>query len=138
MAQDKFKKELEREMKQLNREINRELGNGIVYGWNLVTGATPVKTGRARASWFITVDSLPQNSRPEVKGKDRVYEDPPIPEFRFDIASNRHLYIVNNVNYIEYLEYGTDKFAPFAMATNAVPKINRKLEGTFKKIRGIK
>lgn len=132
-----FSKEIDQEMERLIKQINEELEGGILYGWNLVTGATPVETGRARASWFITVDILPVNSKPPVGGKERVYPDPPPPDFSFDLKQNRHLYIVNNVNYIEYLEYGTDRMVAFAMATNAIPKINRKLETAFKNIKSI-
>lgn len=133
-----FNKELEKELKDITDQINTELMNGILYGWNLVTAGTPVDTGRARASWFVSVDVLPVNSKPKAKGGGRVYPDPPPPDFTFDIRSQRHLYIVNNVNYIEFLEYGTPKMEAFGMVQAAVPKINRKLESTFQKIKGAK
>ncbi len=133
-----FNQEIHQEMAALIEQINKELRNGVLYGWNLVTTATPVETGMARASWFVSVDVLPSNSKPKVKGKKRVYQDPPTPDFTIDIKTQHYLFIANNVNYIEYLEYGTPKIEAFAIVKSALPKINRKLESTFKKIKGIR
>ena len=135
---NKFDKEIDKALGTLEKEISKAIRSAGLYGWNLATAATPVATGRARVGWLLEADALPITTPPKVGGsKERIYSDPPPPNVKFDLPQNRHLYILNNVEYIEYLEFGTPKIAPFAMLTNAVPKINAKLERDFKAIRRI-
>lgn len=131
---DAFIREMNAESARLIDDINSALEQTTLYGWSLITAGTPVLTGRARASWLVTVDNVTDLTKPKVKSKGRVYEDPKPPVFSFDFLKNRHLYITNNVDYIEYLEYGTDKFAPFAMITRSVPKINVDLSKRFSRL----
>lgn len=130
-----FEKELLGELNDVLDEFNEIISNTAVYGWNLVTTETPVITGRARAAWNVSVDSINNSAPPKVSGSKRIYPDPTFPDITFDINKNNSILITNNVDYIEYLEYGTDKFAPFAMVETAIPKIDRYLK---KRLKGIK
>ena len=137
-AKSKFKQELKKEMDRLNDEISKSLEAGMLHGWNLVTAGTPVETGRARGSWLLSVDEMPNITLPHVGGTERVYQDPPPPFAPFKFPKDRHYFLLNNVNYIEYLEYGTPKMEAFGMLMAAKPKIDRELESAFKAIRSIK
>lgn len=128
-----FDQEVDKAMEDLRNEINDVLEAGILKGWNIITAGTPVKSGRLRGSWFVSVDVLAQNSLPPGE-----YGPPPPPDFSFDIRHQRHLYIVNNVNYVEYIEFGTPRIEAFGMVQHAVPIIQAELETAFKMIKEVK
>lgn len=131
----KFKQEFSKELNSIVEQTDKAVKDSGLYGWNLVTAETPVLTGRARASWLLSVDNILNDTLPETKGNKRVHPDPITPKPNFSVKNNQHLYITNNVDYIEYLEYGTDKINPFAMVTKATPKIDRFLNRRLKNIK---
>ena len=95
---------------------------------NILTGAvsnTPVDTGRLKGGWFTTVGkpSQSRNLRPRRLDKDgastigdgqRVILSVPI----YDV-----LFIVNNVEYVLFIENGTDKIAPVGMLGNSIRRV---------------
>lgn len=119
---DTFVREVDAETQKFVDDVNKGLENTMLYSWSLVTASNPVRTGRSRASWLVTVDEIKDHTKPPVKGNKLVYKTPRKPKLKYDFLHNRSLYLTNNVDYIEYLEYGTDKFAPFAMVSSMVPK----------------
>ena len=135
MSIDTFKKELRSEAKTLLDQASAAVKATGLYGWNLVTAGTPVLTGRARGSWLLTVDDIDNSTLPKTKSNKRVYPEPQQPKIKFDIGKSNWIFITNNVDYIEYLEDGTEKIEPFAMVANAVPKINMELQRRFNKIK---
>lgn len=135
MSVNDFRKEWDAEVDELLKQVSGAVTKTGLYGWNLVTAATPVLTGRARASWLLTVDSIENKTLPKVKGRKRVYGNPSSPKVTFDITQAQYMYITNNVEYIEYLEDGTNKITPFAMVAMATPKIDRELQRRLKRIK---
>ena len=135
MSVKTFKKEFDSEKNSLLNQASSAVKNTGLYGWNLVTAGTPVLTGRARGSWLLTVDDIDNTTLPPTKGSKRVHPEPSRPKIKFDISKSNWMFITNNVDYIEYLEDGTDKFEPFAMVANAVPKINKELQRRFNNIK---
>lgn len=140
--QTQFRKEWEVIADEINHDISSAITKSMIYGWNLVTAATPVDTGRARGSWLLTVNELAYETLKYVKPqrtkdgqKIQIYPDPQMPEVPgFNISNDSAMYLCNSVNYIEYLEYGTDKFSAFGMVTVAAPKITSHLNRQFTKL----
>jgi len=132
---NRFARELGEELEAIVTQAEGAIEKTGVYGWNLVTSATPVLTGRARASWLLNVDFAKDNTVPPVKSKTRVYPDPVEPSVSFDIERNQALVISNNVEYIDDLEHGSDHRTAFAMVATARPKIERELNRRLKKIK---
>jgi len=135
MSSKEFKKQLDKELQAIVDQASDAVAKTGVYGWNLVTVATPVLTGRARASWLLNVDRPSDATVAKVKSKKRVYSDPKEPSISFDITRNNAIVISNNVEYVEYLEDGTDQIPAFAMVATAKPKIDKELQRRLKKIK---
>lgn len=78
---------------------------------------TPVDTGRARGGWQLDVGTF---STDEIERFDKIGEAT-LQKGMAKLASitgglmGKVIYIYNNVRYIVYLEFGTDKMAPFGM-----------------------
>lgn len=131
----KFTRELSAELSGIVEEANDAIAKTGLFGWNVVTTATPVQTGRARGSWLLSVDEAPERTLPKVPGKYRVYDDPIQPKVNFDLKRNQAIVISNNVEYIEELEEGGPNRTAFAMVASAKPKIDNDLKRRLKKIK---
>lgn len=139
-----FKAEWKTVADLMNSDISNAISKSMIYGWNLVTTATPVDTGRARGSWLLTVNALNYEVLDYVKpqrtakgDKIQIYPDPVLPEIPgFDVGKDTAMYLSNSVNYIEFLEYGTAKMNAFGMVTVASPKISNHLNKQIKKLNG--
>lgn len=132
---DNFRREMEAEVEAKIALLENAMVKTGVYGWSLVTSATPVLTGRARASTLLTVDVVRDSTVKKVSGSDRVYPDPRPRKISFDIKRNQAIIISNNVEYIEVLESGGPNRTPFAMFTMAKPKIDRELNRRLRALR---
>lgn len=93
--------------------------------YSRITKRTPVDTGRARAGWAISVNAPSNYVPPEGTAVQLVQSD--LSGFNLDQV----IYIVNNVNYIVYLEDGTSKQAPAGMVAISMAEIEAELEATF-------
>lgn len=139
-----FSSEWNTEYGSVKRQISEAVTDATLFGWNLVTAKTPVRTGRARSSWNVSVDVVDNSTKravkpyPEEKGTGRTYSDPAKPQIDFDIEKNRILFIVNNVEYIGYLEDGTDKIPAFSMVASSLPAINNRLQSQVRGIKAVK
>lgn len=75
---------------------------------------TPVDTGLARSSWFFSYDkSVGEETTPSKNGAPSLRR---CADFTSGLKAGETFWITNNVPYILYLEYGTEKMKPFAMA----------------------
>ena len=135
MNANDFTNDISEEIQAIVTQAEEALEKTGVYGWNLVTAATPVLTGRARASWLLNVDFAKDTTVPPAKSKTRVYADPVVPKVSFDINRNQALVVSNNVEYIDVLEHGGGRRTAFAMVATAKPKIDRELNRRLKKIK---
>lgn len=93
---------------------------------------TPVKTGRARANWQITIG---KKANGEVKGSDpSPYGSKPkdLPQQEIKIGkmgkSEEPIYITNNLPYIVGLEYGKSKQSPNGMVGVTLLDIQNKIK----------
>tara|TARA_R110000796_G_C14571530_1_gene435757 strand:- start:2496 stop:2906 length:411 start_codon:yes stop_codon:yes gene_type:complete len=95
-------------------KIGRDLHGKIVK-------RTPVDTGRARASWDMTINN-PSNYVP---GEGDTTPEP-LPSL--DLDGNDQLYIVSNLVYIEPLEHGHSNQAPLGMVRLSVAEIEARID----------
>lgn len=91
---------------------------------------TPVDTGRARANWMMT-EGAPATgtigefrkehvAKSRKKDKKAVLYSAPVPPPRSGFSGRQPIFIVNNLPYIEALENGHSKQAPFGMVELAI------------------
>lgn len=87
---------------------------------------TPVDTGRARGNWMISVAAPQWSEQPPDKSEKGTVTI--LREFtkRNSISIDEIAYVVNGVEYIEYLENGTDKFPPFGMVKMTMEQLKGK------------
>ena len=116
-----FQKDLEVFLKDTEKNIGRVRKKVTLDLQRKVSERTPVDTGRARFSWFVT-DGAPSREAPP----DGTYAGvaPPQATFAqpFEIS-----YITNNLPYIVRLEFGHSGQAPSGMARIAVAEVEAEL-----------
>jgi len=101
---------------------------------------TPVDTGRARASWAVSLGTPSDYVPPAIKRKrsskkknDGSASEPlpefPKPEFPdFEPNNEEPIFIISNLPYIQALEDGHSKQAPNGMVKRNVAKLSMRLQ----------
>lgn len=107
----KGEKEVKRMSDAYNVQIKKAMKVGIIEALRQVTISTPVDTGRARWSWFLSVKVPSPELPPE--GKYRVPQTTErIKALEQNFTISDTLYLTNNVPYVPYLNEGSSKQAP--------------------------
>ena len=108
-------------------EMNAKLGIAATDAWRkvaldtltLVVYKTPVRTGLARANWFVNLDT-PSKTKTKNVNRDSV----DIGGDLIDVAPlELSINISNNLSYIEALESGTSDQAPQGMVAATLQEI---------------
>ena len=95
---DEFQIMIDDDAAQIVKDTARKLFTAVV-------SRTPVRTGRARASWRLSVDK-PDTTVAPVGGSPESPQPAPKPTgLRF--RKPRVVYITNSIPYLQYLEYGS-------------------------------
>jgi hypothetical protein len=111
-----FSADLQRAAQVLGIESARDaavtLGLELV---RLISFGTPVKTGRARANWFIAegaprLETTESTAPPSYTGAG--------------LEGRSVIYITNSLPYIVPLEYGHSKRAPYGMVRKAIAEVS--------------
>ncbi len=85
---------------------------------------TPVDTGRARASWNLSIQQQDRSVRPEGQ-----YSTPHVPlDTPFPVQLGQTIWISNNLPYIGELEHGHSKQAPTGMVAISVEEARVHIE----------
>lgn len=104
-------KEIDRMNEAYKIQIKKAMKVGIIEALRQVTISTPVDTGRARWSWFLSVRVPSPELPPEGK-----YSAPKINERMQALNENftvsDTLYLTNNVSYVPKLNDGYSRQAP--------------------------
>lgn len=85
-----------------------------------ISERTPVDTGRARASWNVSEDTIDTTVPPE--GTYTTNGTKPFPI----LTGRKRIFIVSNLDYIEPLENGHSEQAPVGMVQVAIAEMNAK------------
>jgi len=107
-------------------KFTRRIALGLLVS---IVQNTPVDTGRAKGAWIVSLESASE-ALTGIKGESAEVERQAIANGTSVIGTAPPfgtVYINNNVDYIIYLEEGTAKIAPFAMAANALNEIRQQL-----------
>ena len=105
-------------LKELARKLEINIGTvqrKITFDlFGRITLKTPVDTGRARASWDVTVGEPTEWVPPAgTYGGPKAIAD-------LEIKGDRPTYIVSNLEYMEHLEHGSSQQAPAGMVAISV------------------
>lgn len=101
----RFQRKATVNMSQVVRKVCFDILGSVVVGRPVGNG-TPVDTGRARGGWIVAIDTIPYYEPIAVdKGGGATISAADQAIFQ---APGHILYIVNNVPYIRYLEYGPE------------------------------
>ena len=94
---------------------------------------TPVDTGRARANWNMDVNATPTEVTPKEKRTKKISTGAgnaitkenkrKAKEAMTGVKVGDALHIANNVEYISYLNDGTERIAPFAMVEKSMEDV---------------
>jgi hypothetical protein len=135
---DKQKTAMPRAIKRLVQGIILEVCEGVIVG-NEFSPGTPVDTGYARASWWLSIDGKGQApALPDIdqssRGKDKIavidFDAAALAEIA-SIVPGQEVRLNNNAEHILPLERGHSKQAPVGMvavAANALPAIVAKVK----------
>ena len=111
-----------RKFQQKMEAKNPRFVKAVVFqAYSMVTAKTPVKTGRAKANWFIQANS-PSGEVTEntVFGGARIFE-----EITKITGKEPDIYISNSLPYIMALENGHSTQAPVGMTKVTVQELER-------------
>lgn len=119
------------DLKQFSKQISTDLSNltrkVALDLWGNITRRTPVDTGRARGSWFVTINTPSEKARKKV-AKGIVLPAPVRPQ----IQASTNFFITNNLPYIKRLEYGYSKQAPYGMVRVSLAETKAKMAARVK------
>lgn len=130
-----FKRESDKEFEHLVKGYNDAVTQATRKGWQIVTQNTRVDTGRARASWEVGVGRRKYIRLPKTPRGRRIYPDPALRNFKFDVRRHTEIYISNILPYIDHLDKGTDRMPPGAMTAMAIPAVRSSLRNRFTRLR---
>lgn len=122
-----FSLDLEQFSKQLSTDLSNLTRKFALNLWGNITRRTPVDTGRARGSWFVTINTPSEKVREKI-AKGKVLPAPAIPT----IKASTHFFITNNLPYIKRLEYGYSKQAPYGMVRVSLAEMKAKMAAIIK------
>ena len=125
-ALDDFIKDVDIEAKVIFKKVAMDLITALTY-------YTPVDTGTARGNWFIGINKTPKNkqaktykekkiSESRVKAIDHFVKTRALIKIK-DVEIGDSIHVANNIEYVGYLDEGTEKMAPFSMTTKAMEAI---------------
>lgn len=97
-----------------------------IDGWGKLVKRTPVDTGRARASWAISV-SEPYSGPPLLPGN---YTEPNAPDVSA-IDGTTAIFITSNLPYMEALEEGHSGQAPHGMVRISIAEIAAEIDSVL-------
>jgi len=98
--------------------------------WVKFTDSTPVDTGRARASWNLSIGS-PSTSVPEKVEQGR-RRKPARPKVKVsELKSGKSIYVTSNLDYIEYLEAGSSGQAPGGMVEISIAEVEVEIDNAI-------
>ena len=97
-----------------------------------ITGRHPVKTGRARAAWYASVQGLGGNFDFDsgVEGTNAVAQGKKEGAFKNNLKSfvgEKYVELINGVPYILFLEYGHSMQAPAGMVRISMRKMTGRM-----------
>lgn len=121
----RFGAKTKKQVDQVTRKVCLDLLSAVVVGRPVGVG-TPVDTGRARGGWQVEIGKAPAGEGPPDKQGGATIAAGSAQIGR--VVGGDIIYIVNNVPYIEKLEYGHSQQAPQGMlrvALAAYPGIVR-------------
>ena len=117
-----FTNEINKFNKRNNDEILRFFKLIAFDLFSKLTVRTPVDTGRARASWVLSVNRLPPDEpAPEQQGR-YVIQEPDLTE----VTLKTIIFITNTTDYIEFLDQGTSDQAPRGIVDLAIAETENK------------
>lgn len=137
-----FDADLKRFAKQINVDVGTVVKRVVLELHNKIVLRTPVDTGRARASWGISVGEVGGYVAPprgkKVKGSkaaatmEAQNKAAPMKAIPPEAAVGKKFYIFNNLPYIKPLEYGHSKQAPAGMVRVAMAEVAAQLLNTMR------
>jgi hypothetical protein len=117
-----FRNDLEKAAKAIEADVEQVVRLTAAKIEQKVVQRTPVDTGRARASWNMSEESIDSSVKPEGN-----YGAPPATPVGA-LSGKKVIYISNNLDYIVPLEYGHSGQAPQGMAAIALAEVMAELK----------
>lgn len=116
----RFSENTIRDIKKLRKEVQKELVASIISD-------TPVDTGLAEGNWIASKDSPANYSVPLA-----TIPSNPVAEAQAQaFGEDGKFYLVNNVDYVYYLEFGHSSQAPQGMARKNMQRVTDNLRARY-------
>ncbi|WP_227430398.1 HK97 gp10 family phage protein [Psychrobacter sp. I-STPA6b] len=109
-----------RDIKKLRKEVQKELAGSIISD-------TPVDTGLARSNWIASKDAPANYSMPLATSSGNPVAEAQSKAF----GEDGKFYLVNNVDYVYYLEFGHSSQAPQGMARKNMQRVTDNLRAQY-------
>ena len=110
-----FNSDIQRFSKRVEVALDVAVRKIVFDAFGMVTKKTPVDTGRARANWTVSVNSIARTVRLDATSPNAI-------SIKKGDGVNP-IYITNSLDYIHDLENGTSKQAPNGMVAITINEI---------------
>ena len=133
-------------LKELNTALDTfvhdvEIDSKVIFkkvAMDLITALsfyTPVDTGRARANWFVDINKTPKEKITKGFGNKKISEGEAKTITKEvttkatgkmkDVTLGDSIHVANNIEYIKYLDDGTERIKPFLITEKAFNAIKQ-------------
>ncbi len=99
-----------------------------------VVKRTPVDTGRARSGWQIAIGEIPTGNPPSSMAAPSISFDRRRLNFVPGVSGIETVFIVNNVDYIVFLEAGHSRQSPHGMVAVTMAGIQGRIDAIIKSV----
>ena len=107
-----LQREMDKAFKKIGEQAKQVIVEVLVEEFSKLQAATPYDTGRAQAGWLISGEGEAIGFTPKRDDKTQAYKPQKAERAVGSLMKTDVIYVINNVEYVLYLEAGWSKQAP--------------------------
>ena len=121
---DLFNKHIKQFLKKSNISVEKGIKKFAFDLLNRIIKKNPVDTGRSRAAWYVAIEKLGGAISVSTKEEREGYSKGKFIDHTKNFL-DKYIEIVNGVDYVIYLEYGSSKQAPYGMVRLSMRELRK-------------
>jgi len=123
-----FQKAMDAAFAKMAEDAKRVIIEILIEEFAQLQASTPVDTGRAQAGWLISSEGEAVSFSPKKNEETDSYEPQDASKIEGSLMKTDVVYVINNVEYVLYLEAGWSKLQPGGFIATFLANCKRKIE----------